>query len=220
MTELRFTLIGDGSSDKALSYVIKWLVDDLYPTIPSYVTYAEFRRLPKPPLKKDIGAQISAAKEFYPYDILIYHRDAESNDLQIIDVRKSEVFNEIEEEEKNFIVCVVPVKMMESWLLINREALKKAAGNRNYKGDLSMPSINKIEAIPQPKDMLHDLLHKASGLKGRNLKKFNPHQAVHLLAEYIDDFAALRELEAFKIFEHDFKAKVDVFIGSLKNEML
>jgi len=30
----------------------------------------------------------------------------------------------------------------------------------------------------------------------------------------------LRELVAFEIFEHDFKAKVDVFIGSLKNEML
>lgn len=216
MTEIRFTLIGDGSSDKALSYVIKWLVDDLYPTLPSYVTYADYRGLPKPPLKKNVRAQISTAKEYYPYDILIYHRDAESNDLQIIDVRKSEVFEEVEEEEKNTIVCAVPIKMMESWLLINKDALKKAAGNRNYKGNLSMPPINKIEADKQPKDTLHNLLITASGLKGRRLNKFNQHQAVHLLAEYIDDFAVLRELEAFRIFEHDLKTKVDEFIG--KNE--
>jgi hypothetical protein len=213
MNEIRFTLIGDGSSDKALIYIIKWLVDDLYPTMPSYVTYADFRGLPKPPLKKNVGAQISTAKEYYPYDILVYHRDAESNDLQIIDVRKSEVFKEVDEEEKNTIVCVVPIKMMESWLLINKEALKKAAGNRNYKGNLSMPSINKIEAIPQPKELLHHLLITASGLKGRNLNKFNQHQAVHWLAEYIDDFSMLRELQAFRIFEHDFKTKVDEIFG-------
>lgn len=218
MTEIRFTLIGDGSSDKALSYIVKWLADDLYPEVPSYVNFADFRSLPKPPPKNDTKAQISTAKEYYPYDLLIYHRDAERNDIQIIDERKSEILECVEDVDVKNIVCVVPIKMMESWLLINQDALKKAAGNRNYKGSLILPPIGKIESLTQPKEILHQLLNNASGLKGRNLSKFNPHQAVQWLAEYIQDYSVLRKLDAFKVFENDFKSKVDEILELSDNE--
>ncbi len=217
MIEIRVTLIGDGSSDKALSSIIKWLADDLYPKVPSSISYADFRNLPKPPMKSDVKAQISTAKEYYPYDVLIYHRDAERNDIQIIDDRKSEVLECVDDVDVKMIICVVPIKMMESWLLINQDALKKAAGNRNYKGNLLLPPINKIESLTQPKETLHQLLINASGLKGRNLTKFNPHQAVHRLAAYIEDYSVLRELKAFKVFENDFKRKVDEIL-KLKND--
>jgi hypothetical protein len=61
---------------------------------------------------------------------------------------------------------------------------------------------------------LHDLLKKASGLKGRNLKRFNVDKAVHLVVENIEDFSPLRKLEAFKIFETDLKSKMDHFLKS------
>lgn len=208
ISELNVTLIGDGSSDKALSNVVKWLLDDLYPHLPSTVTFADFRTHKNPPEKADIARQIEDSNKYYPFDFLVYHRDAESCDLSFIERRKQEVIANIPAEFQNKVVCAVPVKMMESWLLIDGEAIKRAAGNRNFKGPLNIPQSNKLEKITQPKDKLHELLTRASSLTGRKLNNFNVYQRVHLLAEYIEDFSVLRELESFRVFEDDLKAVV------------
>lgn len=53
----------------------------------------------------------------------------------------------------------------------------------------------------------------ASGLKGRNLKRINTYKSIHLVADYIEDYSALRQLEAFKIFENDLKSKMNLFMS-------
>lgn len=40
---LKFTLIADGSSDAVLLNIVKWLLDDLYPTLPNEGQFADFR---------------------------------------------------------------------------------------------------------------------------------------------------------------------------------
>lgn len=209
MQEIRITLIGDGSSDKTLQEVVRWLVNDLYPQQVFKIQFADFRYLPQPPSKSEPKKQIQKAKELYPYELLIYHRDAETNTIDTVKQRKLEVFSEIGEDKKETVVCVVPVKMMETWLLINAEAIKKAAGNRNYKGEISMPPVNRLEKENAPKERLHDLLKTASNLKGRRLAKFNVHYSVHLVAEYIEDYSVLRNLAAFQIFENDLKDAIN-----------
>jgi len=204
INEIKFTLIADGTSDKALVNIIKWLLDDLYPEVPNKINFADFKYLKKPPLKKDIVSQINTARKYYPFDILIYHRDAESNKIETVEDRIKEIFKNLEDDKDiDSLVCVIPVRMMESWLLINEDAIKKAAGNRNYIGEIEIPLIYNIEKIPKPKELLHRLLKEASGNTGRRLKKFNPHRAVQLVAENINDFSALRSLDAFKRFEKD-----------------
>lgn len=209
MSFLRYTLITDGSSDKALLNIIKWLLDDLYPKLPNKGEFADFGRQKNPPPKRDIASQIKRAQEFYPFDLLFYHRDAENNDKDIIINRKSEVYKGVGDEN---IVCIVPIVMMESWLLFDECAIKKAAGNRNYKGKIYLPPLQKIEKETKPKDLLHKILKETSGLKKRSLSKFNVHQAVHLVAENINDFSPLRNLSAFKIFEEDLKVAVEKFL--------
>jgi hypothetical protein len=103
--------------------------------------------------------------------------------------------------------------MMETWLLIEPEAIKKAAGNRNYTGNINLPPIRNLEGENQPKLLLYSLLEEASGKKGRNLKKFNVGKAVHLVAENIEDFGRLRDLNAFQAFEEELKKVVDKFIA-------
>lgn len=120
------------------------------------------------------------------------------------------------EEKRKKVICIVPIKMMETWLLINQEAIKKASGNRNFKEIMNLPTINKLESFNNPKEELHNLLKKYSGLTGRRLSKFNVHQAVHFVAEYIEDFSILRNLKAFQIFESDLKQTVDIFINENK----
>lgn len=204
MLEIRFTLIADGSSDKTLLRVIKWVLDDLYNDIPNSGVFADFRQLPRPP--KTIEQKIEYAMDYYPFDILFIHRDAESNNLSTIRKRKDEIITTLKNFKLNSIVCIIPVKMMETWLLIDPEAIKKASGNRKYSGNIDLPDIHRLEQESQPKRKLHDLLKQVSGLKGRNLQKFNIDRAVHLVAENITDYSALRKLKAFQVFEFDVKA--------------
>lgn len=205
MKEINYTLIADGSSDNALLSIIKWLLDNLYPTIPNKGAYADFRGIRNPPPKGDIPGQIEAAKIYYPFHILFYHRDAETTRTGSVEVRKNEILRDLAEAIRDKIICVVPVKMMETWLLIDEEAIKKAAGNRNYSDRIGLPKLQSLENLTQPKEFLHELLKRVGGRKGRNLKRFNVHEAVHLVAENIEDFSPLRNLEAFALFEQDVK---------------
>jgi len=212
MESIRFTLIADGSSDKALMNIIKWVLDDLFPTTPNKGTYGDFRMLQKPPKKDEVHKQIQFAQHYYPFDILFYHRDAESNNTTIIEERITEIKGQLDAEFNQKIVCIVPVKMMESWLLIDEMAIKKAAGNKNYKNQINLPPINKLETIKEPKEILHNLLKQVSGLKSRRLKNFNVHQAVHLVTEYTTDYTLLRQLSAFNKFEEDLKDVVNFLL--------
>ncbi len=213
MNGIRYALISDGSSDSTLLEVIKWLFDDLYPTLSANGRYCDFRQLPDPPQNGDVANRVRFAAHLTPFDICFYHRDAESTDVKkSIMKRTSEIKNVLPEDAKNMVVCVIPVKMMESWLLIDREAIKKAAGNRKYNGNLDLPKIKNLESCQTPKETLHSLLMQATNNTGRHLKRFNVEQAVHFVAEYIDDYRSLRQLKAFQIFEADMKRAVNEFL--------
>jgi hypothetical protein len=208
MIELRYTLLTDGSSDKTLMNIIKWVLDDIYPKLPCHGSFADLRPLPNPPPFGNVIQRIKRAEELYPFDILFYHRDAENNDNNIIKKRKDEIFGKIDAQLASKIVCVVPITMMETWLLIDRDAIKKASGNRNYSDAVVLPAISKLEKIKDPKKELHQILKTCSNLKGRREKMFNEDSAVHLVAEYINDYSPLRQLSAFKEFEQDLKIAV------------
>jgi len=210
MKELKYTLIADGSSDKTLLRIIKWSLDKLYPTLPNEGSFADFRTLSNPP--KGLNEKVNYAMYYYPFHVVFIHRDAETTNLKIIEQRHKEIFDELDEELYPKTVCVIPIKMMETWLMIDPEAIKKAAGNRNYNGKIDLPSLKNLEKENQPKVTLHELLRVVSGLKSRNLKKFNPVKAVHLVAENIEDFSSLRNLVAFKAFETDLKRVVDHYL--------
>lgn len=208
MKKLKYTLITDGSSDKTLLHIIKWSLDNLFPKLPNEGFYADYRNLPNPP--KRIKDKVKIAKEQYPFDILFIHRDAEKTDNKIINQRISEIKKGLDSNDIEKIVCIIPIKMMESWLLFDVEAIKKAAGNRKYRDKLALPSIEKIENEKQPKILLHKLLKQACGLNGRNLKRFNIDKAVHLVAENIQDYSPLRKLKAYNIFENNLKNKINM----------
>jgi len=208
MDELRYTLLTDGSSDKTLMNIIQWSLDDIYPRLPCVGKFADLRLLKNPPSAGDVVQRINFAENLYPFDILFYHRDAEYFEKDVIQKRKNEIFSKIDEQLASKVVCVVPVTMMETWLLFDRDAIKKASGNRNYTGSIDLPALSRLESIKDTKSILHQKLLKTSGLKGRREKMFHVHQAVHLVAENIKDYKPLRELSAFREFENDLKIAV------------
>lgn len=201
MKELCYTLLSDGSSDKALMPILTWLLRANQVDCAIQSNWADLRRLPKPP--KKLLPRIINSLELYPCNLLFIHRDAEREPRE---KRITEILEALQEAVKKSVVvpphvCVIPVRMQEAWLLFDEAALRKAAGNPSGRQPLKLPDIRRLEQLPDPKDILYGLLCEASELTGRRLKQFSVNERVHRLAELIDDFSPLRALSAFQLLE-------------------
>lgn len=191
---LRYALLADGSSDKTLLRIIDWLLDQ-----EKDIAYKGEFVTTCLSAKAGLEARAERAVKDYACDLLFVHRDSEAMSL-------SERQNEIRTDLARFkhpYVIIVPVRMSEAWLLIDQQAIKSAAGNKNNKTQLQLPSIEKLESLSDPKETLFALLKESTGLSGRRLQNFNPDKARHLVPERIDDFSPLRKLTAFRALEAD-----------------
>jgi hypothetical protein len=93
--------------------------------------------------------------------------------------------------------------MQEAWLLFDEAAIRVAAGNRHGTMPLDLPPIDTLEHLPDPNRVLYDLLRAASGLTGRRRRQFRVQRSARRVAEFINDFSALRTLSAFNRLEAD-----------------
>ena len=196
MQDLRYTLLADGSSDRALLPILTWLLRQSCGAIPIEAEFADLRRLPHPP--KKLSERIHWSVELYPCDLLFVHRDAESAPIE---KREAEIRKALEEssvEGSVRVVCVVPVRMQEAWLLIDEAALRRAVGNPNGTQPLAMPDVQRLEELTDPKQLIRELLRQASGLRGCRLKRFNWRSSAHRVAEMISDFSVLYRVAAFQ----------------------
>ncbi len=207
MKELRYTLLSDGSSDKALLPMLIWLLREHHVDCAIQSNWADLRRLPKPP--KTLSARIISSLDLYPCDLLFVHRDAEREPCGF---RVAEIREAVEKALKSVpvppYVCVVPVRMQEAWLLFDSAALRKAAGNPHCRQLLPLPDLARVEQLPDPKNELYKLLRSASGLTGRRLKGFPVRERAQRVAELIDDFTPLRALSAFNELESELEQVV------------
>jgi len=195
-----FTLLADGGSDRALLPIAKWVFEQQVPTeVQVRGEAADLSGLHEPPRK--LTDRISRAIEYYPCTVLLVHRDAEAQDPELRHKEIEAACRQVQTESPYSHVCIVPVRMTEAWLLFDEGALRKAAGNPNGKMPLNLPSAPESE--PDPKRILLDALREASGLKGRRRKRFRPETARFIFANLIDDFSPLKQLTAFRRFEHD-----------------
>ena len=141
--------------------------------------------------------RIERSVALYPCDLLFVHRDAERTALEDrLEEIKAALCEGLETPKP--ALCVVPVRMSEAWLLIDETALRHAAGNPNGKVSLDLPRLHQLEQLPDPKQLLHDLLRRASGLHGRRLSSFNRRLHSHRVADWISDFSPLYRLSAFQ----------------------
>lgn len=200
MNELRYTLLSDGVSDRALVHILTWLLREHRVERAIQSEWADLWRLPIKP--RGLVERIVKSVELYPCDLLFVHRDAEREPHS---VRVSEIQNAIEDasqiEAIPPAICVVPVRMQEAWLLFDEAAIRRAAGNPNGRQVLHLPELDQVESIPDPKIELYNLLRRASGLKGRRLSRLVPSRRATQVSAFIEDFNPLRALPAFNSLE-------------------
>ena len=200
MKTLRYTLICDGSRDRCLCSVIEWTLTNvpMAESISFEGSVADFRGLPSPPAC--LADKIIYSLDLFPCDVLFVHRDAEREPLA---VRVEEIDKAVRQTTSKYHVPIVPVRMTEAWLLADESAIRCASGNPNGTKQLTMPRLDKLENIPDPKKKLHDLLEIASDKRGRRLEQFRRdiNERVQRVANLTSDFSSLRKLSAFRIFE-------------------
>lgn len=202
-----YALISEGSSDRALLELINWCLRDRDIGV-ERGDWVDFRELKAPP--SSLLEQARTSLELFPSDLLFVHRDAE--DLGY-DERLRVLERDLAALEGRF-VPVIPVRMLEAWLLFDEEAIRFASGNPNGKAALNLPKLSRVEADKDPKETLRAALEAASApgsrrQRARTQRRFG--QRRQDVARSIEDFRPLRELPAFLAFE----AALDVALGAL-----
>ncbi len=201
MTELRYTLVTDGSADAVLIPILTWLLRENGVEYAIQSEWADLSRISRRKGRR-LDNKIYWSIELYPCDLLFVHRDAER------EPRENRV-NEITTAIQRIVtpvpptICVVPVRMQEAWLLFDEIAINQAAGNSSNSQSLNLPPINRLENLPDPKVELHNRLKQASNLSGRRLRKFPVNEHARRVTQFIQDFSLLRRLSAFAALESE-----------------
>lgn len=194
MKRVTATLVTDGSSDKLLVPLIE-LLFSAHTELAYQVNCAEGL----PPFSSGLRARIDSALELFPCDFLFVHRDAEGIAATL---RQQEIETSWpDSQQATVLICVVPVRMTEAWLIANQEPIRSAVGNPNGTESLGLPAIKDIESSPDPKEILFSALKAASGLSASRKRRFNPHQYRHRVSELTDDLEPLRKLSSFRHLE-------------------
>ncbi len=207
MTELRYTLVTDGSSDIALIPILTWLLRENGVAYAIQSAWADLNRIPHQKRRR-LEDKIHWGLELYPCDLLFVHRDAEREPREN---RVSEITTAIQSVVISVPprICVVPVRMQEAWLLFDEPAINHAAGNSSNRQSLYLPAISRLEDLPDPKTALHERLKQASNLKGRRLSRFPVSEYARRVTEFIQDFSPLRELSAFAALESELQQIIE-----------
>lgn len=199
---LRYTLLCDGSSDALLRHPIEWSLRSMgwYEVEGEW---ADLRVIPD--VGRGLPARIKTSLTHYAGELLFVHRDAEGDPMSL---RVAEIRAAAERVGLRIPhVCVVPVRMTESWLLHDEAAIRSAAGRPHGNVGLDLPKLKLLEKLPDPKAVLRDALLEASEATGRlrrrKIRDFGVMRA--RVAELIADYGDLRALAAFERFEHELR---------------
>jgi len=200
MIDLQYTLLSDGSTDRVLMPILTWLLHQHLPNLAVQARWADLGRLRRPP--KRAHEKIQKAVDLYPCNMIFVHRDGETASVQD---RQNEVGDAVTLASRTATVppavAVVPVRMIEAWLLVDAPAIRAAADNPNGSVNLSLPRPEDVENIPDPKAMLSGLILEATELGTHRRRRFDVSIAIQRIPRYIDDFSPLRDLPAFAALE-------------------
>jgi hypothetical protein len=200
ISEISFTLLGEGPSDRALIPVLRWLLAEHLAGCAIQPAWADLNRLKVRP--RGLDERISWAIELYPCDLLFIHRDADREPREMR-VREIQQARASAAASRGLLptIPVVPVRMLEAWLPFNEMTIRNAVSNPNGRMALGLPRAREVELLPDPKRTLRDLFLEASGLGSHRRRDVRPDPI--RVADFTDDFAPLRGLPAFRALEAD-----------------
>lgn len=201
---IRVLFIGEGPSDSGIAPQIENLAARL--SIAVAITDPDLGRLREPPgraVAEKLKAALAIGGE---YDLIVVHRDADRDGR---DARLTEIATAVQAASAGSCYsAVIPVRMTEAWLLTDESELRRVAGNPKGTTQLDLPKPARVEAIPDPKKLLKEILGIASGLSGRKLVKFHDRFSQHRrqLMEGLDPDGSIGVVPSWQCFVTDLES--------------
>lgn len=194
-------LIADGRSDRVLIGLIDKLAGEHCPATHSWRATDFVDAYPED--CRRLADRMRFALTQFPSNLVFVHRDAEQTDA--LPQRTAELADALQElPQVPATVLVVPVRMTETWLLTDAQAIRCAAGNPSGQADLDLPPLRRLESV-DAKRQLFTALTAAAEMNKRRSSRLNPEALRHRVVDFIDDLARLRCLPSFNHFETQLK---------------
>lgn len=191
---LEATLVTDGRSDRMLVPIVEPVFEE-HAQQPFVVRHADNLA------PGALGSRLLNAVKDYPCNVLLVHRDAEGRP---VDEREAEIAAAAAAlAAKVPRISVIPVRMTESWLLLDERAIRAASGRPTGTVPLGLPPSSRVESV-DAKEVLFEALKLAAELPHR--RRFDRYRARQRVAELIEDYESLRLLPSFRHFEAQVKA--------------
>lgn len=168
--KIRFVLTGEGSSDlRLVEHIETILVGEGFSEVSGEIPDLGLFR---PAVGRSVRDKLVALSRYYPHaDVIFVHRDADNAGVLVREQEVSEAAQDIFELGR--VIPIVPVTMLETWLLADTDAIKRVAGNSAFRGAIScIPVSRRLESARDTKQILMEALCEASGTQGARLGKF------------------------------------------------
>ena len=115
-------------------------------------------------------------------------------------------------------VGVVPVRMTEAWLLVDKCEICRVAGKPDNRCNLDLPALGEIERMSNPKERLKEILLQAGSPSGRRRKNFKSKFGGHRrqLIENLPVGGPLEKLPSWVRFRNDTIAALQAWEYTIK----
>lgn len=197
----RVLFIGEGSSDNGLVRHVESIA--ARKGLEASITVPDFGLL-RLPTGHSVRDKLRTARELHgSYDLVVVQRDADRGPAQD---RRDEIAEAVRAEWPGLQhVVVVPVRMLEAWLLLDEACLRQVAENPRGRVSLDLPKGTAAEKVADPKQLLKDSLARASEYKGRRLAQFQKRFSQHRLRmlELLDPEGPVAGLPSWQHFVKD-----------------
>ncbi|MEU9555602.1 hypothetical protein [Streptomyces fumanus] len=198
---VRVLFLSEGSSDQGLVAHVEGIAADQ--GVPVTVSAPDLRWL-RSAVGHSVPDKLRTARELGGvYDLAVVQRDADNGPPQ---TRRTEIAEAVREVWPRLAhVPVVPVRMLEAWLLLDEQAIREVAGNPRGRVPLDLPKATAVERIADPKQRLKETLAKASGCKGRRLAELQQRfpRNRHRLLDLLDRNGPVSAVPSWQTFVSD-----------------
>jgi len=192
---IKYYFICEGSSDTSLvDHIDKLLLESGYEEV--YGDAPDFGLIFDKSVGKSVKDKVNAILKYdNSVNILFIHRDADNEGYE---AREAEIFEQTEHLEGYKIIPVIPVKRLESWLVLDEQVIKDTVGYPSSRANLGLPAKNHIEKSGSTKELLFEAMDRASGLTGKQLTKFQKHHNKfrHMLVQNLDPNGPVSTLQS------------------------
>ena len=165
--KVSFALVCEGSSDSSLIPHIQELFVRYGATEVSG-EYADLTCFPR--VGSSVKNKVDAVVTLMPHiNVIIVHRDGDGVGAV---GRELEIIEQTAHVKGKKIIPIIPIRMLEAWLILDEQAIRDVVGNSGSKVRLDLPTPISVEGVRDPKVKLYQTLEVASELTGARLKKF------------------------------------------------